>query len=162
ELPGSWSADGAWFAYRALHNGNVSLMKVKTSGQASPIVLKANVKFGEVPSWSPDGQSITNGDELVSSDGKTTRPIGKHGTQDYAFSADGTALYGLRAEGEHELLFSVDLATGAEKVIGDVGPNFRPGSNLNPTIRLSLAPDGKSIAYGTGRFRTNLWMLDGF
>jgi hypothetical protein len=27
--------------------------------------------------------------------------------------------------------------------------------------RLSLAPDGKSMAHGTGRFKRNLWTLEG-
>ena len=62
---------------------------------------------------------------------------------------------------DRELLFSVTIATGEEKVIGDVG-KFRYGSPLGPAYRFSLAPDGKSLVYGTGQFKDNLVMLHGF
>ena len=48
------------------------------------------------------------------------------------------------------------------KVIGAVGKEYQPRSNSNPAMRLTLAPDGKSIAYGVGKFKSNLWMLEGF
>ena len=37
-----------------------------------------------------------------------------------------------------------------------------PLSNLNPSLHFSLAPDGSSLVYSTGLFRTSLWMLEGF
>jgi len=61
-----------------------------------------------------------------------------------------------------EDLFRIDIATGAETVVGNVGREFQPGSNLSPSIRFSLAPDGKSFVYGSGTFTNNLWMLEGF
>ena len=78
------------------------------------------------------------------------------------FSADGKCVYSIRSDQGREDLFRIDIATGAETVIGNVGPEFRPGSNLSPSIRLSLAPDGKSFIYGSGTFTSNLWMLEGF
>ena len=36
EYPGSWSLDGNWFAYVAFLDGKPNLMKVKTTGQATP------------------------------------------------------------------------------------------------------------------------------
>ncbi len=58
EFPGSWSPDGAWFVYLAMHGGKSDLMKVKTSGQAAPAVLKAGVSANVVPVWSPAGDWI--------------------------------------------------------------------------------------------------------
>ena len=50
----------------------------------------------------------------------------------------------------------------AERVIGRLDADFRPASSLSPAIRLSLSPDGKSIAYGYSRSAiNNLWMLEG-
>ena len=98
----------------------------------------------------------------MSPDGKTTRSLGDRKTPHFAFSSDGKLLYGLRSEKARQLLFSVDVATGAEKIVGETAGDFPPGSNLSPSIRFSLAPDGKSFVYGSGKFTTNLWMLEGF
>jgi len=54
------------------------------------------------------------------------------------------------------------VATGAEKTIGNVGKDNHPRSNLNPGMRFSLAPDGKSMVYAVGNFKNNIWMLEGF
>jgi eukaryotic-like serine/threonine-protein kinase len=162
EMPGSWSPDGAWFVYYAVKDGRAQLMKVKTSGQASPVVLKADAGGSSVPSWSPANDWILSGQDLVSPDGKTTRSLGDRKTPHYAFSSDGKLLYGLRSEKARQLLFSVDVATGAEKIVGETAGDFPPRSNLSPSIRFSLAPDGKSFVYGSGQFTTNLWMLEGF
>jgi Tol biopolymer transport system component len=161
EGSGSWSPDASWFAYLRVNAGKFELMKVKTTGQATPVVVKADASLG-IPSWSPTGEWIAFGDELISPDGKTTHPLGKHGSRHYMFSADGKLVYGIRADGDRNLLFSVDIASGAEKVIGDLGVDFRPDSSLNPGIRFSLAPDGKSFVYARGKIKNNLWLLEGF
>ena len=161
EFPGSWSPDGNWFAYFSYGNGKDSLMKVKTAGQSTPELLKKDPDGG-VPVWSPSGEWIADGKDLISADGKTSRSVGEHHAETWAFSADGRLLYIMRADHDRELLFSVDVATGTEKVIGDAGKDFRPGSYLNPAIRFSLTPDGKSITYGSGTSQSNLWLLEGF
>ena len=78
------------------------------------------------------------------------------------FSADGNRMYGIRQEGERQLLFFIDLATGKEKVVGDLGKESLPASNMTPSIRFSLAPDGKSFVYGAASLKSNLWLLEGF
>ena len=161
EFPGSWSPDGAYFAYYALRDGKANLMKVKTTGQAAPVLLRPATN-GTVPAWSPAGDWIVHGSELVSPDGKTTKELADHRTPCYTFSQDGKLLYGLRLENDRQVLYSIEIATGAEKVIGTLADGFTPGSNLSPSLRFSLAPDGKSFVYGSGTFTTNLWMLEGF
>jgi hypothetical protein len=59
-------------------------------------------------------------------------------------------------------LFSVDIATGAEKVLGDLGKEFSPSTYLSPGIRFRLAPDGRSFVYSILKSESNLWMLEGF
>src|SRR6185436_5281586 len=97
---------GTWFTYLAIHKGKKDLMKVKVSGQAPPTLVKAAVE-GEVPVWSPTGEWILAGDDLVSPDGQTVKPLGEHFTDTYAFSASGKLLYGLRTAGDHLVLFSL-------------------------------------------------------
>jgi dipeptidyl aminopeptidase/acylaminoacyl peptidase len=137
-------------------------MKVKATGQATPILLKSGVLGAHIPSWSPDGKWIAFGQELISADGKTTRSLGDRGSQHYVFSADSRLVYGIRTVGDHNSLFSVDIATGVEKVLGDWGKSFTPSSSLGPGIRFSLAPDGKSFVYAVVKRSSNLWMLEGF
>jgi len=64
EFPGAWSPDGAWFAYLRIQNGKIDIMKIKTSGQASPILLKGEIDHtnSSVPIWSPTGEWIEYND----------------------------------------------------------------------------------------------------
>ena len=166
EFPGSWSPDGAWFVYSAVVDGNVNLMKVKTSGEAAPVTIKTNLSDGSrqsrsVPDWSPAGNWIVFGSLLISPDGKTERPLGSHGSLHYAFSKDGKLVYGMAPENGRHTLFSIDVATGAKRTIAQ-GISYAPLSNLTPSMRFSLAPDGKSLLYGTGVITNSLWILEGF
>jgi eukaryotic-like serine/threonine-protein kinase len=167
EEPGSWSPDGAWYVYEALHNGKSDLMKVKTSGEAAPTILRPDIHrlTSTVASWSPAGDWIAYNDrgfKLISPDGAKAGEFSDQKAIAMAFSADGKLLYGIRADGDRMLLYSEDIAHGAEKAIGDVGLDNMPRSPLNPSVRLSLSPDGKSLAYGTIKSKVNLWMLEGF
>ena len=60
----------------------------------------------------------------------------------HTFSAAGKLVYGMQAEGGRELLFSVDIIRGAQKVLGDLGRTFHSSSSLMPGIRFSPVPDG--------------------
>lgn len=163
ERIGSWSPDGARFVYAYSAGGSGSLMICKTSGQATPVEFISG--RGALPDWSPTGEWITvggrSGWNLISPDGKSTRELGKIDSQHLSFSKDGQTLYGIRAEGEHQYLFSLTL-DGRMKTIGDVGAEFAPRSYLSPGIRFSVAPDGRSVLYPTYSTKTSLWMLEGF
>ena len=80
DYAGSWSPDGNWFVYwHRTQDGKFSLNKVKTTGQAEPEIVKADVNIGGwVPVWSPSGEWILypdGGVKLISPDGKTTREV---------------------------------------------------------------------------------------
>jgi hypothetical protein len=43
-----------------------------------------------------------------------------------------------------------------------MGEEWEPDDDLLPGIRLSLAPDGKSLVYAVSKTQENIWMLQGY
>ena len=118
------------------------------------------------PDWSPKGDWISYCDKngswnLISPDGKMSKALIKSNTKTLAFAKDGKLLYGIEtgtgaADQNGATLFSLDPATLKRKVIKELGKELRPTSRFS---RFSLAPDGKSIAYGVEKDKEDLWML---
>ena len=168
ERGGSWSPDGGRIVYWRFRNGSVSIMVARTTGDATPVVLREKTGI-PLPEWSSDGQWIkffdargVGGWSLISPDGKTLRSYGEPNTIEMTFSADSKRLYGIRVEPDRRTLFSLDIATKEVKTIGEISKDFTPLSYSNPGIRLSLSPDGKSILYPATRSTSSLWMMEGF
>ena len=170
--------DGSRFVYLQGDAGRLSLMMIKAVGNAKPTVLRDKVQGG-LPSWSPSGEWITFRDEkgwnLISSAGDKTKFLGPIETEHLAFSKDGKLLYGIES-GEHRYrnpvsttrelsetaLFSLDPVTLKQKIIKELGVELQPLSPRTLGIRLSLAPDGKGLVYSTAKYRSDLWMLQGY
>jgi Tol biopolymer transport system component len=166
EYGGSWSPDGGRFSFLQIRNGKTSVAVAKTSGEAAAVIVRQDA-ISRLPQWSPDGKwikylALNKGWVLVSPDGKDERVFGSYGGPELTFSKDSTRLYGIRSKNGRHTLFSVDIATKAEREIREIDKEYLPGSSLNPGIRLSLSPDGKRILYPTVKTQTSLWMLEGF
>ena len=136
-------------------------MKVRPSSQAPPVLVAAGVAGLDIPQWSPSGEWIVVNHRLISPDGKTVRQLPDTGSPSLTFSRDGKLLYGIRHEPDAEIVFSLDVASGAQKTIARLGPEYRPATGFRPGIHFSLSPDGQSIAYSTATSSSNLWMLTG-
>ncbi len=171
EYGGSWSPDGSRFAYLQIRDGKQSLATVKTSGNATPVALKDLGQGYFLPDWSPTGEWITYRDDkgwsLISPDGKASKFLAKLESDYLVFSKDGKLLYGIQtgdteAEQDRATLFSLDPETLKQKVIKELGKDFRPSSTWIPGIRFSRSPDGKSFVYCTVKERIDLWMLQGY
>ena len=176
EAGGSWSPDGKRIAYLQAQGGTTSLMIAKASGNAVPVVLReGGASLQEMPQgapeWSPTGRWITYRDRkgwnLVSPDGKTSKFLGKMDTPYLAFSKNGNLLYGIvtgesEADRHRATLFSLNPVTLKQKVIKELGEEFRPDPTFIFGIRFSIAPDGKRFVYSRGRYRSDLWMLEGY
>jgi len=124
-----------------------------------------------VVQWSPSGDWIacvtSSGLDLVSPDGQTTRHLTGAAPLVEGWSKNGDLLYAVKKdERRHLVLFSIEIASGRELTITDLGP--APLVNLPyRTGRASLrgfsrAPDGKSFAASLLRPNSDIWMLDGF
>jgi serine/threonine protein kinase/Tol biopolymer transport system component len=170
EYGGSWSPDGNRFAYIQVQGGKDSLMMAKISGRATPVTLVKDV-LEYLPDWSPDGKWITYRDEkgwnMISPDGKTTKFLTASESSYLVFSKDSKLLYGIDTgrtdpNQDRPTLFSLEIATLKQKIIRELSKSLRPASNLQPGIRFSMAPDGKSFVYCTARYGDDLWMLQGY
>jgi Tol biopolymer transport system component/predicted Ser/Thr protein kinase len=165
ERGGSWSPDGSRIVYWQYHDGRPSLMIARTTGEATPALLR-EINGNTLPDWSPDGQWIAFLDRVglnvISPDGTTIRSFEAPDTAQVTFSRDSKLLYGIRVGPTRCILFSIDIATKQTKTIGEFARDFVPSSYSNPGIRLSLSPDGKSILFPAQRSATGLWMLEGF
>ena len=166
EFAGSLSPDGKQLVYVEI-GGIQRIMIVKTSGEATPTVLRENTANG-LPQWSPAGEWITFGDangwHLISPDGKTVRDLGIRNEYFLTFSRDGKKLFGMRSEGDHKVLYSLDVNgdKGSMKTIAEIGRDYTPRTNLNPGYRLSVAPDGTCGIYTIGASKSSIWLFEGF
>jgi eukaryotic-like serine/threonine-protein kinase len=166
QFTGDWSPDGKQFAFFGYEpDGKIGLKIVRTSGGAVAQKLLDGVH--SVVSWSPDGQWIAYAESnsawhLISPDGKQHRDLGTIETSNLGFSKDSKTAYGIRNDNGKWSLFSLDLATAKLHDIKQLDRSLRPSSPLNPAIRFTLAPDGKTFAYSISKQSSSLWMLQGF
>ncbi len=163
----SWSPDGNWIAFIRASNEALpgwDLLKIKVLSDEHPVLLKKDIGYNH-PQWSPKGDWIAcqgyDGLYLFSKDGTNSRMLNRQSWITYGWSKNGGLLYGVkRNEKAHLALASIDVNTGAEKMLGDLGPSpIRIG--WDPLMGFSLAPDGKSFTTSILRQKANLWILDG-
>jgi Tol biopolymer transport system component len=165
----SWSPDGQWIAGVQQVGDRLKVVKVKPVAGTTPIALAASnpdaTQFGGAE-WSPAGNWImyqsAKGMALVSPDGTVSRELNPHKFLGNAFSKDGRQVFGIfrntTGVGADWQLYSVDVATGAEKMLA---PLDLPAST-NAIAGLSLHPDGKRFLTSIGKWPYDIWMLEGF
>ena len=166
EGSGSWSPDGSRFVYIQNEGVSFALMMVKTNGNSTPTRLRDLGNAVKLSDWSPAGDWITfcdnQGWQMISSDGKSEKFLGKIQTDYLAFSKDGKLLYGVSRTGQNRAtLFSIDPVTLRQKTIKELSENLVPSSFFSPGIRFGLTPDGKSLVYAIDKSTSDLWMLEG-
>jgi Tol biopolymer transport system component len=163
EFAPAWSPDGNWLTFMSSGGG---LMKVSVGGADPPVLLYK--EFCRNPAqWSPDGKWIAcalgeGGVLLLSPDGKQTRKVGTN-KSGVAWSADGRQLYALsRGEGTKWLLGSIDVSTGTERTISDLGSQYFFSAANGNGFSLSLSNDHKLLAASVLNYQSDIWMLEGF
>ncbi|MFN7935911.1 MAG: protein kinase [Bryobacteraceae bacterium] len=167
QLAPTWSPDSRYIAYFS-RGSKGGLKKMMVGSTAAPVLLHETVGMCTVcvPEWSPKGDWIAYSDAegtlLVSPDGGKERVLRKPPFTAVAWSADAATLYGLQEEGTVQKLIGVEVSTGKERVLNQIEARVRIRSLLTPGLRLSVSPDGKSIA-ATSRTETgDIWMVEDF
>jgi serine/threonine protein kinase len=165
----SWSPDSQWITAITGPPGKEQVVKIKPMAGAIPVPVPKAVPVAEDysgPQWSPAGDWILypsdGGMSLVSPDGATVRKLTSHKLSAYGFSNDGRQVYGVfhdtTGEGAQWQLYSVDVATGGEKMLAPVD---LPAST-DSIVGFSMHPGGQRFLTSIGKWPYDIWMLEGF
>ena len=158
----SWSPLGDEIAYVTLH-GEIKTLRTDGSSGTSMPMRASNSCDG--PAWSADGKrlAVACGDspnryayiDVVNSDGSVLRRLTKHAYNEYGFAWSPNG---------RSILYGRENSQGIY-VIGADGRNDRRVTPDAPARTawgaLTWAPDGRSIAYTTGRTgRGDVYVID--
>jgi dipeptidyl aminopeptidase/acylaminoacyl peptidase len=167
----SWSPDGQWITgLLPTREGKRNVAKIRASPGSSPVIL---AETPPVPGsnhaaaeWSPAGNGILyrseEGIAMVSPEGGPPRKVSARRLDVFGFSKDPRQVFGIfhnvTGSGAEWQLYSVDVATGAEKMIGPVD---LPAS-VQSIAGFSIHPDGKRALISVAKWPFDIWMLEGF
>jgi Tol biopolymer transport system component len=168
----AWSPDGTRIAFAATQGGNedIVLLRLDTSAQRR-VTTHPSRDFS--PRWAPDGTRIA----FASARGESSRLAGReYGSEIYVMSPDGSGVRaltghnacGLAHDGEGKLNGLGEAAwtpdgrrllyrAGSCKfdckvcVIDLTDGRVAPLTTERPATGFSLSPDGRSVAYSSGR-----------
>ncbi len=163
----TWSPDGSAIAFLWLKpDGTIPVATLKLGSDAPPVEIVPPRGLG-APEWSPSGEWIAvpsfRGVELISPDGSRQRVLPGFSGAALAWSRDSRTLYGLTFQSLSPALSALDLATGTMRKVTEYALGFQPllENTYTGSVRLSVAPGGKSAATATATGQSDLWILDG-
>jgi len=158
----AWSPDGRWIAFAAMRDGKPRLFKVPVDG-GEPIQLGDGYALD--PVWSPTGQFlIYSGADVgtnisvkaINADG-TPRVIPdlvlSRGSRRMGFLGTDDALVILKGNLSYKEFWAVDLKTGAERQLTDVGPG--------PMVSdFDVSADGREIVFDRVSDASDIVLID--
>jgi Tol biopolymer transport system component len=158
----AWAPDGQSITSAADDHGTPHLFRVPVDGRSPAAFLR---EYSVDPAWAPDSQFVVySGPDIgttfavkaVTADG-AQHPLPSltltRGARHLAFLPGGRGLVLLRGEIQHKNLWLIDLATGAERQLTNLPPEF--------DIRdFDISPDGREVVIERMQERSNVVLLD--
>ena len=156
----AWSPGEDTIAFATNVNGAWWLATASSSG-GQPSLLRKFMSIRDLR-WSPRGNLIAcNSREslsLVTPDGREIKATIPGEWITFDWSKDGGHLLGIvRTSSGKRTIVKIDAANGHTEELGDL--DLPPAAEVG---RMSLAPDGASVAIAISKPRGDVWILEGF
>jgi serine/threonine protein kinase len=162
----TWSPDG---------NSIAGLMHRERPWQAAIVGVGANMTAQVIAGaptclmpleWSPSGEWLAcearEGVRLFSPDGQKHKTLPVLGSSAIAFSKDGATLYVTGRDEGRTFLRAITVATGEVREIATHTGDMIVSGGAMYRARLSLGPDGKSLATSAMERKSDVWLLEGY
>ncbi len=158
----SWSPDGQWLAVAANRGGEPQLVKIPASGGTPVLLVK---EYSIYPIWAPSGQFLvysgadvgtTFSVKAVNADGTPRQMpdlILTRGARRLAFLGSDTALVILKGDVSHKEFWLVNLETGRERQLTNLGRKFAIGD-------FDVSADGREIIFDRARDESDIVVFD--
>lgn len=157
----AWSPDGRWLAIAANRDGEPQLFKIPTDGGTPTPLVKA---YSTDPIWAPSGTFLvyTGADvgttftvKAVSADGAPRQLPSlalTRGARRLAFLGEDTLVF-LKGDVSHREFWQVDLKTGRERQLSNLGRAF--------TIHdFDVSADGRAIIFDRWKEESDIVLID--
>jgi hypothetical protein len=139
---------------------------VGVGADMAPHVIAVNMTCLTPPAWSPTGDwlacGVREGIQLFSPDGTRRRMLAEPNSSALAFARDGKAIYAAGRAGGRTFVKAIDIATGNMRDIAQYSDGLTISGAGAYQARISLAPDGRSLATAASSSQSDLWLLDGY
>jgi Tol biopolymer transport system component len=158
----AWSPDGQWLAVAANSNGEPHLFRIPVGG-GTPVQLVK--EYSTDPVWSPSGRFLvysgadvgtTFSVRAVNADGTPhdlARLILTRGARRLAFLRGDDALVVMKGDISHKEFWLVDLKTGRERQLTNLGRHFAIAD-------FDVSADGREIIFDRAREESDIVLFD--
>jgi Tol biopolymer transport system component len=164
----SWSPDGRALAIEVGESrpdqlwiygvGDSTARRLNVPGEPSQTEWSPTGEWSAAMDFSAKGETL-----LVNPKDGTLRKLPPLGSPALTWSQDGKTIYGVAptTAGDRSELRALDVASGTMRTLATYATRLRLEENIGGSLRMTLAPDGRTLVTTLLSDRSNVWMLKG-